>query len=202
MNLKTNPTLATFSILPFEHGCHNLWLTRDSSNISHLDDELVSWLFDQDSLTQRLQSHCKHFQVRVLREGLAQVSPQEQQLFPACDAIYSREVLLICDGKPQVYARTLIPQTTLSYANSLLRDIGNTSLGEVLFRAKNMQRHAIEITEFEQNSIMAKFANELTGTAPHPLWARRSMFTLDDNPLNVSEVFLPGSFAYNNGRLL
>ena len=196
MTFKPNSQLPFFSDLPFTDGCSNHWFAKSSGNTDTLAPVLTSWLFDNGSLTQRLQTHCKHFEVIVLREGLANIAPLEQPLFNRAVGINSREVLLVCDGQPQVYARTLIPQGTLAYANRLLTSLGNTSLGEVLFRAENMQRQQIQTTSFTHDSDMTRFATALTTQPTHTLWARRSIFTLDDNPLMVSEVFLPGSYAY------
>jgi len=201
VNPKISSTLPCHALLPFEKGCFNRWFNRESGNINALPDSLTSWLFDEKSLTKRLQSQCEHFEVKVLREGSAQVAPHEHQLFSSefsgdNAAISSREVLLICDGQPQVYARTLIPKKTLNHAKQLLTTLGNNSLGSVLFRADNMQRKTIETTYFPPDSDMARFAKQLNLTSDQPLWARRSIFTLDGYPLMVSEVFLPHSYAY------
>jgi len=202
VNLITCSTLLGDTPLPFEKGCFNQWFDRESGNTNALTDSLTSWLFDEKSLTKRLQAHSNHFEVKVLREGSAQVSPHERQLFSndlftENAAINSREVLLICDGQPQVYARTLIPPATLAHAENLLTTLGNASLGSVLFHADNMQRQAIETTSFAADSSMMAFANQLHLTCQSPLWARRSIFTLDGYPLMVSEVFLPNSYAYD-----
>lgn len=196
VNLKTTVTAINQSTLPFNNGCSNQWFRQESDNTKLLSARLTSWLFDENSLTQRLISHCDHFEVIVLREGIATVTEDEQRLFKQDANIRSREVLLMCDGEPQVYARTLIPQSTLDYADSLLKSLGNTSLGEVLFQADNMQRQPIETTEFSLGSSMSKFAQSLNLNVDRSLWARRSIFTLDNNPLMVSEVFLPNSYAY------
>jgi len=199
VNLKTIIAAVCPNQLPFKDGCANQWYERQSGNTDALSQELISWLYDQDSLTQRLQSHCQQFEVMVLRETDAVVTAAEQQLFNPGEVIRSREVLLLCDGQPHVYARTLIPKTTLDYANNLLKKLGNTSLGEVLFRADDMKRQPIETTSFSSSSSMSRFATALTLTPQHPLWARRSIFILEGNPLLVSEVFLPHSYAYSKG---
>jgi len=196
VNLKKKPTAINHSELPFSEGCNNQWLAQQSGNTKSLSPELISWLFDKNSLTQRLQSCAEHFEVIVLREGKAIISAGEQSLFSPAENISSREVLLMCDGRPQVYARTLIPRHTLDYADSLLKTLGNTSLGEVLFRAGNMQRQAFETTSFSTTSTMAQFSKSINLEAEHDLWARRSIFTLDGQALMVSEVFLPNSYAY------
>jgi len=196
VNLKTPLPTICHNELPFNLGCTNQWFNQQSAITNTRSHQLDDWLFDQGSLTQRLQSHCDTFEVLVLREGISDISLQERALFTGSDIINSREVLLLCDGQPQVYARTLIPQNTLQYANALLKTLGNKSLGEVLFSAKNMQRQPIEITSFDQDSAITTLASALSLQQEHPLWARRSMFTLDQYPLLVSEVFLPKSYPY------
>ena len=188
--------------LPFMQGCNNQWLTALDQQVSLLPNILKNWLFDQHSLSQRLTEKCGKFSVQLLRQGPATLADNEQHIFashlrqPAHD-MTSREVLLLCDDVPQVYARTLIPQATLEIANNKLQHLGNTSLGEVLFQSSNMQRGTIEVSEFTQSSSIAQFCQQLGLTSSQNLWARRSMFRLDNQPLMVSEIFLPGAFAYN-----
>ncbi|NRA59830.1 MAG: chorismate lyase [Psychrobium sp.] len=189
--------------LPFVNGCNNHWLNAKTVEVRALPSHLQHWLLDKNSLTQRLIAQCQQFSVQVLQKKLATLANNEQHLFDmqtTClnNSITSREVLLLCDLIPQVYARTLIPEQTMHYANNQLQHLGNTSLGEVLFQSPNMRRGDIEVTSFAVDSDMAKFCQPLALPCEHVLWARRSMFYLDDHPLMVSEVFLPGAFAYND----
>ena len=43
---------------------------------------------------------------------------------------------------------------------------------------------------------MGQLARHLQLTMTHTLWGRRSIFVLENKPLMVSEVFLPGAFSY------
>ena len=188
--------------LPFLNGCDNHWLNAKTEEVRALPSHLQHWLLDKNSLTQRLIAQCQQFSVQVLRKELATLANNEQHLFDmqtTClnNSITSREVLLLCDLIPQVYARTLIPVGTMNYTRTQLQDLGNTSLGEVLFQSPNMRRGEIEVTSFAVDSDMAKFCQHLALPCGHILWARRSMFYLDDHPLMVSEVFLPNAFAYS-----
>jgi len=182
---------------PFAAGCDNQWLTQSELGQGVLTSALTSWLFDRGSLTSRLKDHCHDFSVVVLNSGAGAISAQEQLLFPAIEMpLHCREVLLLCDGIPQVYARSLIVKQALEHSAIGLKQLGNNSLGQVLFQAPQAQRGSIEVSQFSCQSSVATLARELNLSPTQPLWGRRSIFTLQQYPLLVSEMFLPGALAY------
>lgn len=139
------------------------------------------WLLDSGSLTRRLlQASNGHFRVEVVRqlwqrptrsEALALgMSPRQIALI--------REVQLIGHEQPWVFARTIIPATTLTGKQRQLNTLGNRSLGTVLFRDPTMRRGPLQISKIR-----------LSGN--ETVWARRSVFRLANKPLLVAEVFLP-----------
>jgi len=183
--------------LPFPHGCDSQWLKESELSKPDLARPLASWLFDRDSLTTRLTSHCDVFSVVVLKSGAGEISPAEQLLFPdIAMPLNCREVLLLCNGIPQVYARSLIPHQAQEQSDIGLKKLGNNSLGQVLFQAPQAQRGPIEVSQFSLCSSIASFASQLNLTPTQPLWGRRSLFTLQQYPLLVCEIFLPGALAY------
>lgn len=183
--------------LPFPYGCNSQWLKESELGMPNLPRSLASWLFDRDSLTTRLTSHCDVFSVVVLNSGACDISPAEQLLFPDIEMpLNCREVLLLCDGVPQVYARSLIPSQALEQSDIGLKKLGNNSLGQVLFQAPQAQRGPIEVSQFNQCSSIANLASQLNLTPTQSLWGRRSLFTLQHYPLLVSEIFLPSALAY------
>jgi chorismate lyase len=192
----------TFNIdqlaLPFAKGCDNHWFSATDRPCQDLSPVLSSWLFDRGSLTARLKQHCNDFTVIVLNSGRGTISALERLLFPDTKMpLNCREVLLVCDGIPQVYARSLIPDITLESNEMGLKQLGNNSLGQILFQAPHAHRGEIEATSFDKKSTIARLANQLDLPMSHDLWGRRSLFNLQQYPLLVSEVFLPGSFAYH-----
>ena len=162
-----------------------------------LPEYLLSWLLDPNSLTARLKEHCQQFRVELLGQ---QVEPcQANEAFAGITAgekVLVREVLLYCAEKPQVFARSLLPLSSLTGAEQALANLGTQSLGQVLFNNPSLERQAIEVAEFDAKSTVAKLTNDLQLPLEHELWGRRSIFVLENKPLMVAEVFLPGAFAY------
>jgi len=167
-----------------------------------LPENLKSWLLDPNSLTARLKSHCHQFRVELLGQKIEICQESEAVgLIPAGDEILVREVLLFCDEKPQVFARSLLPLSSLTGAEQRLANLGTKSLGQVLFNNPSLERQTIEVAEFEATSAVGKLAKQLQLSyqhlsSPENLWGRRSIFVLENKPLMVAEVFLPGAFAY------
>ncbi|OUR59481.1 chorismate--pyruvate lyase [Colwellia sp. 39_35_sub15_T18] len=162
-----------------------------------LSESLQHWLLDPNSLTARLKAHCQQFRVELLGQ---QVEPcHANDTFAgitAGEAVLVREVLLYCDEKPQVFARSLLPLSSLTGAEQALANLGTQSLGQVLFNNPSLQRQAIEVAEFDKHSTVVKLADDLHLDTKHTLWGRRSIFILENKPLMVAEVFLPDAFAY------
>lgn len=167
------------------------WCSQQRCFSRELKQDVRSWLFDSGSLTARLIEYCDApFTVKLLSVKRATPSPDEIKALKLNPRSYGliREVLLMCGERPVVYARTIIP---LSSMRSSLRGVvllGNKSLGAVLFADKKMRRYPMEITR-----ITAKHkCYGWTGyKGEEHIWGRRSVFVLKDQPLLVSEFYLP-----------
>lgn len=177
-----------------------------SPSIGELNDLITEWLLDPTSLTLRLKSHCKHFEVKVLGQQIQKCSEAEShgEILKGDDVLV-REVLLYCDGTPHVFARSLLPLSSLTGEEKKLAELGSQSLGQVLFNHPNIQRKDIQIAQFDQSTSVAHLSHYLfedilnkTNIYADSLWGRRSIFILNNKPLMVAEVFLPPALAYKS----
>lgn len=170
------------------------WRSPDCQKI---DPTLLDWLIDPTSLTARLKKHCQHFEVQVLGEKITTCKKNEaNDYITEGEKVLVREVLLLCDHKAQVFARSLLPSSFLQQEQKAFANIGNQSLGQLLFNHPNLIRKNIEVATFDQQSKIAKLAEQSSLPSQPLMWGRRSIFLINKNPLMVSEVFLPDSFAY------
>lgn len=167
-----------------------------------LDENLKRWLLDPKSLTARLKSNCEQFRIELLGQRIESCQESEAvPLIPQDADVLVREVLLYCDDKPQVFARSLLPIASLTGKEQALANLGTQSLGQVLFNNPSLKRQVIEVAEFDATSTVVKMVKKLACTdnltpVAENLWGRRSIFVLEGKPLMVAEVFLPGAFAY------
>jgi chorismate--pyruvate lyase len=182
-------------LFPFD--CEADWHRYDAVHDAGLSLQLRDWLLDPGSLTQRLQSQYKKFQVQVIGEEVMPANSDELALLDLSQGeCFIREVVLECDGHASVFARTVIPQSTLSGPGRKLTSLGSKPLGAALFADPRMRRDVSQLAQFNEDSDMARLCRALQLNFRYPIWGRRSLFRLEESPLLVTEVFLPDSAPY------
>jgi len=158
-----------------------VWKSPATPIRTEIPTALRPLLLERGSLTRRLRRVLGNpIEVRVDRQGWAAPEPDEARLLglAAGASALVREVTLLCRGRQQVAARTVIPRATLRGRHRRLARLGDRPLGDVLFATPGMSRGAMHIAR-------------LRAAAPVPAtWGRRSVFFLDDRPLLVYEFFL------------
>lgn len=154
------------------------WL--NASRRPPLTTHWQKWLCQRGSLTQSLIRASKdQFEVRLLFLGRAYPSQDEADMLGISphQKVMIREVELLGQTQVWVYARSVVPDRTLTHCHLQLNQLGNRSLGSLLFSDPSIRRGNIQITHLHQ------------GAQTFP--ARRSVFYIHNHPLLVTEVFLP-----------
>ena len=153
------------------------------------------WLLDSGSLTKRLIKSSNHqFSVQVLRQqwGSAQLSEYDLLEVAPRHCCLIREVLLLCHQQPWVYARSVLPASSLTGELRHLRHFDNRPLGQLLFNTPSMHRSPFQIARLAMVDLPlpADLTLDKNNKTPN-LWGRRSRFVIYNKPLLVSEIFLP-----------
>jgi len=146
-------------------------------DIDYFDDipkEVLFWIRDDQSLTQKLKKKYQDFRVEVHKQEELEIYNHEINLLGNEENFIVREVSLYGDNLPVVFARSVIPKN--SKTDSIIK-IGNKPLGEILFTDPSILREPIEIT-FHNN-----------------IWGRRSVFVMNNSRILVSEFFLEKVYA-------
>jgi len=172
------------------------WYQRRQLFTCAIPAEVKSWLFDASSLTARLIRKCSgKFRVELLSQGVERPALDEIKALNLAygDSALVREVYLYCKNKPVVYARTVIPLSTLTGAQRSYGNLGNRPLGAMLFADKTMKRDEVVISRLLPGSTLYG----KTGVTGKDVWGRRSVFHVGGKPLLVSEYYLPTLFINN-----
>ncbi len=155
--------------------------------------KLRDWLAHPGSFMQRLQQHAEGSRIQVLQQNwqLPEASERHLLSMPFRAYAFIREVLILNADKKWMFARTVFPRSTLTGQHKKLLRLKNRSLGSVLFKDPSMQRSSFEVTCLQpgmkwHEKILQRIEMNVT-----ELWARRSIFKLQDKPLLVTEVFFP-----------
>ncbi len=172
-----------------------LWQKPFRGSQPQLSAELQSWLSESGSLTKRLRAvYGQDLAVRILFHAWKPAFVDECQRLQVAHSRYLllREVLLHIHGTPLVLARTVLPEQTIRIAQRNLSHLGTRPLGEVIFAYPDLERRQRDIScvklPFWSPAIHAEFQ-------PAPsTWGRRSLYAIHNQPLLVSEWFLPALF--------
>lgn len=163
------------------HQFNTRWSSLRRVSQLHAPVRWRPWLTDRQSLTQHLIAASQgHFKVRLIKQGWGRPTHSEARALniPPRQLAVIREVQLLGNDQVWVYARSVIPASTLTGRERQLHHVGNRSLGSVLFSDPTMRRGPLQISR-------------LTLSDGQSVWARRSKFYLSGKPLLVCEVFLP-----------
>ena len=152
------------------------WMT--SRNMSRLikSQNIKSWLLEKGPITKRISKNYE-FELNLLKDDIASIN-QEERDFLCHDGrdIKVREVILLADRSPLVYAKSLIPSATIKYGFAELGKLGRKPLGDILFEKEIFFKTNVMYAEFSYNENI--------------FWGRKTRYLVKELPLSVMEVFL------------
>jgi len=152
-----------------------------------------AWLIHRGSLTARLQQRYAQFSVQTQSMRLARAMQDEIQLLGlnSFQLATVREVTLISNQQPVVFAHSVIPRKALRGPWHALARLGNQPLGALLFANPQVKRTPLRYKKLSKHHRLYQKAVAHVKTPPQHLWARRSVFYLNCASILVTEVFLP-----------
>lgn len=157
--------------------------------------DMQHWLTDRGSLTAKLLDRCEQFRVRRLsqRKALCLADEYAELGLHRRMQVHERQVLLCCDGRPMVYAHTVVPLTATANEWPLFHGLGEKSLGTTLFNDPRVIRGSLAYARLRHAHPLVRrmLALDLPVSLQQSLLARRSLFWRKGACLLVTEVFLP-----------
>lgn len=175
------------------------WQTKLSTLDDVSQNKIQPFLVHKASLTQLIQEHCPgQFNVQLIDASWQMAQNDELELLSLTDNIstFIRKSLLKCDDKTIVYARTVIPEQTLTGKNKKLVELGDKPLGDFLFSDATTYRSDIRYAKIPVNTELHNEAT--TGcNITAELWARQSLIFIAQQPLAITEIFLPSILEYS-----
>ncbi len=170
------------------------WLDIRAGRPGNLPEHTYRWLQDGASLTRRVTAACDgRFRVRVVSQCWGRAFNSERRILTLGSraACLVREVELLCDGRPQIFARTLIPARSLRGGARRLALLRERPLGAVLFADPHTRRERVEIARFLPRHLLYDVATDHLREKPEAVWGRRTLFRYAGQPILVNELFLP-----------
>lgn len=157
---------------------------------------LREWLTIKNSLTAGLCARSNQFRVQQLHQQQGLCLADESRLIglPRRMRAREREVLLCCDGKPVVFAHTVVPLTANASDWPMFRTLGETSLGASLFGDPEVMREPLQFAHLPLSHPLMRRIHTVVASEQieSRLYARRCLYRRGNGVMLVTEVFLPG----------
>jgi chorismate lyase len=169
------------------------WQNTDFAKLNISDERTPSVLFHEGSLTYFIQQHCDGlFNIELISEEWISPMQDEMELLSLKndEATFIRKSRLKCDEQTLVYARTVIPKKTLVEENKILTQLGEEPLGNILFNNATTYRSDMRYAKIPVECDLHREATEELNITSE-LWGRQSQFFIRDQPLLITEIFLP-----------
>ena len=143
-----------------------------------------SWLTEDGSLTERLQKEFNDVEVDVIYEG--KVSEEKSS--------YKREVIIKSHGQPMIFARTSLKDNDINGAWSCLKELGQQSLANILFKDTEIYRRSLLYQIMQPPDTLHLYLKSLDLVNQEIIWLRKSEWEKNGKTLSLIEVFLPNLF--------
>ena len=152
------------------------WISFKKMTILLANENIKSWLIEKGPITKRIKSK-ESFKLNLIKDEICSVDDSEKKfLEESSDKIKVREVILMGNNIPRVYAKSLIPIRTIENGFSRLGELGTKPLGDILFEKEIFKKTDVVYAQFQdQDSIF---------------WGRKTKYIVKNMPLSVMEVFL------------
>ena len=152
------------------------WTTIESIE-SKVDTSILSWLLESGPITNRIKLS-QEFELELLNDEIDEISKEEELFLNSVSETFRvRRVILLGNKTPVVYAKSVIPTSTIENGLSSLGKIGNAPLGDILFTPG-------VFTKLEM--VCASFLSK----EKNVYWGRKIKYSVNSEPISVMEIFL------------
>ena len=152
------------------------WTSIESIE-SKVNTSILSWLSESGPITNRIKLS-QEFELELLNDEIDEISKEEELFLNSVSKTFRvRRVILLGNKTPVVYAKSVIPTSTIENGLSSLGKIGNAPLGDILFTPG-------VFTKLEM--VCASFLSK----EKNVYWGRKIKYSVNSEPISVMEVFL------------
>jgi chorismate--pyruvate lyase len=152
------------------------WTTIESIE-SKVNTSILSWLLESGPITNRIKLS-QEFELELLNDEIDEISKEEELFLNSVSKTFRvRRVILLGNKTPVVYAKSVIPTSTIENGLSSLGKIGNAPLGDILFTPGVFTK-----LDMVYASFLSKEKNVY--------WGRKIKYSVNSEPISVMEIFL------------
>ena len=124
------------------------WISETKS-LEVRNKEILSWLNEAGSITSRIKSF-SNFKLKLLKDGPGEVDIIEDDLIISnYEENNIREVILLSNEEPLIYAKSIIPLETIKLGLNILGNLKENPLGDILFSNPEIKKKYMLFARFQ-----------------------------------------------------
>ena len=124
------------------------WISETKS-LEVRNKEILSWLNEGGSITSRIRSF-SNFKLKLLKDGPGEVDIIEDDLIISnYEENNIREVILLSNEEPLIYAKSIIPLETIKLGLNILGNLKENPLGDILFSNPEIKKKYMLFARFQ-----------------------------------------------------
>ena len=151
------------------------WISETKS-LEVRNKEILSWLNEPGSITSRIKSF-SNFKLKLLKDGPGEVDITEDDLIISnYEENNIREVILLSNEEPLIYAKSIIPLETIKLGLNILGNLKENPLGDILFSNPEIKKKYMLFARFQSKEEI--------------FYGRKGIYTVKGYPFSVCEIFL------------
>ena len=151
------------------------WISETNS-LEVRNKEILSWLNEAGSITSRIKSF-SNFKLKLLKDGPGEVDITEDDLIISnYEENNIREVILLSNEEPLIYAKSIIPLETIKLGLNILGNLKENPLGDILFSNPEIKKKYMLFARFQSKEEI--------------FYGRKGIYTVKGYPFSVCEIFL------------
>ncbi len=169
------------------------WREINCLPFEKLPQHIQPYFCESGSTTQRvLHDKGYSFTVPYLLEYWTSLSGYERYYLGdnTFQIAWVREVFLYIDQHPFMFARSIFPLGCMQQKGTILMQLGDQSLGSLLFADPHLQRSAFQWAQLQANHRLYQVIQNNLPTFDQVLWARSSTLLWCGHHIMLTEVFL------------
>jgi chorismate lyase len=171
-----------------------IWFDNLNSVIPKPDSNVYDWMIKPYILSKSLKKCCHNLKVKVLSQTHSEIYNSESSLLKVSAGLksFTRQVFLLGDGSPLTFGRVIVPPSTYKNHFTDFDNLGGNLLGEtMLYNNPKVKRGNFKYSVINNSNLLFVEISKYILLKNLNLWCRCSLFYYDEDPLLVTEVFLP-----------
>lgn len=162
------------------------------STFSSLPPEQFAWLSYTDMLTEKLCQTTSQVEMAVISHQWVSANWWERHVLHLNGKLIRRDILMLAEGKPRWFARTMIPERTQQLDAAFFDRLSVEPLGKLIFNEPRVVRSMIHSYGIDPRHLEFYWLNPAWFNKDDDIWMRLSFFEfMQTAPFYLAEIFFP-----------